>query len=52
MRRGNDADFKDKMSKKNKELSEFLDEIRVWLTVWEVMENVVLICFVLNYCLT
>lgn len=52
MRRGDDADFKDKMSKKNKELSEFLDEIRVLLTVWEVMENVVLICFVSNYCLT
>ncbi|KAM7435378.1 hypothetical protein ABFA07_014699 [Porites harrisoni] len=29
MRRGGDADFKDKMSKKNKELSEYLDEIRV-----------------------
>lgn len=29
MRRGDDADFKGKMSKKNKELSEYLDEIRV-----------------------
>ena len=52
MRRGDDADFKDKMSKKNRELSEYLDEIRVWLTVWDVTESVVLICFVLNYCLT
>ena len=43
MRRGDDADFKDKISKKNKELSEYLDEIRVWLTVWDVMENAVLI---------
>ena len=41
MRRGDDADFKDKMSKKNKELSEYLDEIRVWLTVWDVTKNVV-----------
>ena len=41
MRRGDDADFKDKMSKKNKELSEYLDEIRVWLTVWDVIKNVV-----------
>lgn len=48
MRRGDNADFKDKMSKKNKELSEYLDEIRVWLTVWDVTKNVVLIilCFV------
>ena len=51
MRRGDDADFKGKMSKKNRELSEYLDEIRVWLTVWDVTKNVVLICFVLNYCL-
>ena len=29
MRRGGDSEFKDKMSKKNKELSEYLDEIRV-----------------------
>ena len=41
MRRGDDADFKDKMSKKNKELSEYLDELRVWLTVWDVTDNVV-----------
>lgn len=48
MRRGDDADFKGKMSKKNKELSEYLDEIRVWLTVWDMTKNVVLIilCFV------
>lgn len=48
MRRGDDADFKDKMSKKNKELSEYLDEIRVWLTVWDVIKNVVpiILCFV------
>ena len=48
MRRGDDADFKDKMSKKNKELSEYLDEIRVWLTVWDVTKNVVpiMLCFV------
>lgn len=48
MRRGDDADFKDKMSKKNKELSEYLDEIRVWLTVWDVTKNVVpiILCFV------
>lgn len=29
MRRGDDSDFKDKMSKKNKELTEYLDEIKV-----------------------
>lgn len=29
MRRGDDSEFKDKLSKKNKELSEYLDEIRV-----------------------
>lgn len=29
MRRGGDSEFKDKLSKKNKELSEYLDEIRV-----------------------
>lgn len=29
MRRGDDSEFKDKMSKKNKELSEYLDEIKV-----------------------
>ena len=29
MRRGEDSEFKDKMSKKNKELTEYLDEIRV-----------------------
>lgn len=48
MRRGDDADFKDKMSKKNKELSEYLDEIRVCLTVWDVTDNVVpiILCFV------
>lgn len=48
MRRGGDADFKDKMSKKNKELSEYLDEIRVWLTVWDMTKNVVsiILCFV------
>ena len=48
MRRGDDADFKGKMSKKNKELSEYLDEIRVWLTVWDVTKNVVpiILCFV------
>lgn len=48
MHRGDDADFKGKMSKKNKELSEYLDEIRVWLTVWDMTKNVVLIilCFV------
>ena len=30
MRRGDDSDFKDKMSKKNKELTEYLDEIKVY----------------------
>lgn len=29
MRRGDDSDFKDKMSKKNKELTEYLDEIKI-----------------------
>lgn len=29
MRRGDDFDFKDKMLKKNKELIEYLDEIKV-----------------------
>lgn len=29
IRRGGDSEFKDKLSKKNKELSEYLDEIRV-----------------------
>jgi len=29
MRRGDDSEFKDKMSKKNKELTEYLDEIKV-----------------------
>lgn len=50
MRRGDDADFKDKMSKKNKELSEYLDEIRVCLTVWDVTDNVVpiILCFVIT----
>ena len=50
MRRGDDADFKGKMSKKNKELSEYLDEIRVWLSVWDVTKNDVLIilCFVIT----
>lgn len=48
MRRGDDADFKGKMSKKNKELSEYLDEIRVWLTVWDMTKNVlpIISCFV------
>lgn len=50
MRRGGDADLKNKMSKKNKELSEYLDEIRVWLTVWDVIKNVVpiILCFVIT----
>ena len=54
MRRGGDADFKDKMSKKNKELSEYLDEIRVWLTVWDVTKNVVpiILCFVITEMVT
>lgn len=54
MRRGDDADFKDKMSKKNKELSEYLDEIRVWLTVWDVTKNVVpiILCFVITEMVT
>ena len=38
MRRGDDSDFKDKMSKKNKELTEYLDEIKV-LTI---------LCFVMS----
>jgi len=29
MRRGDDSEFKDKMSKKNKELTEYLDEIKI-----------------------
>ena len=29
MRKGEGSDYKDKMSKKNKELSEYLDEIKV-----------------------
>jgi len=29
MRRGDDSEFKNKMSKKNKELTEYLDEIKV-----------------------
>ena len=29
MRRGEDSDYKDKMSRKNKELSDYLDEIKV-----------------------
>ena len=32
MRRGDDSDLKDKMSKKNKELTEYLDEIKVFKT--------------------
>ena len=32
MRRGDDSEFKDKMSKKNKELTEYLDEIKV--NIW------------------
>ena len=54
MRRGDDANFKDKMSKKNKELSEYLDEIRVWLTVWDVTKNVVpiILCFVITEMVT
>lgn len=54
MRRGDDADFKDKMSKKNKELSEYLDEIRVCLTVWDVTKNVVpiILCFVITEMVT
>ena len=38
MRRGDDSDFKDKMSKKNKELTEYLDEIKVL--------NYLIFCFV------
>lgn len=43
MRRGEDSEFRDKMSKKNKELTECLDEIRVKMGLI-LLPNVCLFC--------